>query len=244
MSLCFHLQSPPQNFVNKMGNIYTGTWWKTLLKGLSSGKISTQTILNCCPPWKMLNFSPWKSVWYEMKTSGSLPLSEGSLLGKSLLEEQIVTLTHTQLHKHTIARKHGRTHTHAASPLRELLTEAALPVTVAAIILQVLSPDRLLQVSALLTTSVSTHTHSHTLYIVMGTHVWLHTPGCAFHPQFTLCKLMARTNRNDVLAHTSCSSQEKHTSLRGCGRSRKRAPYTSSVIEKCIIKDETAKRSV
>lgn len=67
------------------------------------------------------------------------------------------------------------------------------------------------------------HPQVHTLYIFVDTHTGLHTLGCAFHPQFTLHKLMARTNRNDVLVQTSCSSQEKHTSLRGCERSCKHA---------------------
>lgn len=54
------------------------------------------------------------------------------------------------------ALTHAHTDTAAASPLREVLTESALPVTEAAIILQVLSADHLLQVCALLATSVST----------------------------------------------------------------------------------------
>lgn len=49
-------------------------------------------------------------------------------------------------------------------PTEGTLTEEALPVTVVAIILQPFSMDRLLQVSTLLTTSLSPHTHtlSHT----------------------------------------------------------------------------------
>ena len=77
------------------------------------------------------------------------------------------------------------------------------------------------------TVHIHRHTHTHT-----HTHTWLHTPGCAFHPQFALHKLMARTNRNDVLVQTSCSSQEKHTSLWGCECSCKYAhtPHTHTCI--------------
>lgn len=181
-----------------------------------------------------------------MKTSGSLPLSEGSLLGKSLLEEQIVTLTHTHSCTYTLPQTNTDAHTHAHTccfPTEGTLDRGSPTChcgsNYPAGSLPGPSPAGLRITNHI---SEHTHAHTHTLYIVMGTHVRLHTPGCAFHPQFTLRKLMARTNRNDVLAHTSCSSQEK--SLRGCGRSRKRAPYTPSVIDKCIIKDETAKRSV
>ncbi len=196
---------------------------------------------------KMLHFFPWMCVWYKMKTSGSLPPSEESLLGGKLMggrAGEADTRNCTHLHTHTHTHTHT-THTHTlfhCFPTEGTLTEAALPVTVAAIILQALSTDHLLQVSTLLTTSLSTHilsmhtdtreggghaahppVHILNIFIDTSTHIWLQTPGCAFHPQFALHKLMARTNRNDVLVQTSCSSQEKHTSLRGCECSCKRA---------------------
>lgn len=136
----------------------------------------------------------------------------------------IVKLTQSSTHTHT--------HSHTFSfmlPTRETLTEAALPVTVAAIILQALSTDHLLQAYTLLTTSLSTRIPSvhtvaqkstpHILYIFTHTHVCV----CAFHPQFTPHKRMTRMNRNDVLVQKSCSSHVKHTSLCGCECSGKNA---------------------
>lgn len=90
-----------------------------------------------------------------------------------------------------------------------------------------LAVHHLLQLSALLTTSVSTHILSvhtdtrggglqnHTFRQYSHTHNRQYKPGRVFHPQFTLHRLMARTNLNDVLVHTSCSSEDKHISLYG-----------------------------
>lgn len=203
----------------------------------------------------MLDVFPRMFMWYKMKTSGRLPLSEGSLLGKCLLEERMVKLTHTH------ARTDWRTRSFPSFPTEGTLTEAALPVTVAAIILQALSTDCLLQVSTLLTTSLSTHTYSvctlthrrahctptstHTVHIHTHTRTYGCMCGCAFHPQFALHRLMARTNRNDVLVQTSCSSQEKHTTLCGCECSCKHVHISlmGSAKDKYIIKGETGKKS-
>lgn len=59
-------------------------------------------------------------------------------------------------------------------PAQRAVTEAALPVTVVAIILQALSTDRLLQVSTLLTTSLSKHTltHTHKYKYCTCSHAW------------------------------------------------------------------------
>lgn len=97
---------------------------------------------------------------------------------------------------HTHARTDWRTRSFPSFPTEGTLTEAALPVTVAAIILQALSTDCLLQVSTLLTTSLSTHTYwvctlthrrahctptsTHTVHIHTHTHthIWLYVRLC------------------------------------------------------------------
>lgn len=107
-------------------------------------------------------------------------------------------------------------------PTEGTLTEEALPVTVVAIILQPFSMDRLLQVSTLLTTSLSPHTHILTHWVwadtqdstpVSTTTTHIRNQKRTFHPRFTLHKLMAWANQNYVLVHTSCSSLEKNTYL-------------------------------
>lgn len=161
----------------------------------------------------------------------------------------------------THARTDWRTRSFPSFPTEGTLTEAALPVTVAAIILQALSTDCLLQVSTLLTTSLSTHTYwvctlthrrahctptsTHTVHIHTHTRTYGCMCGCAFHPQFALHRLMAWTNRNDVLVQTSCSSQEKHTTLCGCECSCKHVHIflMGSAKDKHIIKGETGKKS-
>ncbi len=152
----FRVLDSVQHFVNEMYSVCDATWYMTLdekhysevfpLVKLISKRFK---IVALCKR-SFISFPGCVCVWYKMKTSGSLPPSEGSLLGKSLLEEEMAKLTHRAAH----TRTHAHTH---CFPTEGTLTEAALPVTVAAIILQALSTDRLLQVSTLITTSLSTH---------------------------------------------------------------------------------------
>lgn len=137
----------------------------------------------------------------DISTSAGLPLFKEILLGEKLIrgrDSKIKLNTHTQTH-------------FLCFPTERTLTEAALPVTVVAIILQALSTDRLLQVSTLLNTSLGkrhTLTHLHWAYKMVHKrpHPHVHilciftvTHGCAFHPQFPLHKLMARVNCSSVV---------------------------------------------
>lgn len=89
------------------------------------------------------------------------------------------------------------------------------------------------------------HTHEYTYCTYSHTRTYGCMCGCAFHPQFALHRLMARTNCNDVLVQTSCSSQEKHTTLCGCECSCKHVHISlmGSAKDKYVIKGETVKKS-
>lgn len=154
---------------------------------------------------------------YKMKTFWSLPPSEGNLQGKSLLEEQIVTLTHSAAHTLPLLPCWGNSW--QRQPYLSLWQQLSCrfshrPPSPAALCI---------------TNHISEHTHTeyaqwhtgwwttkpHVSSIFTHTHNRQYKPGRVFHPQFSLHRLMAQTNLNDVLAHTSCSSEDKHISLYG-----------------------------
>lgn len=89
------------------------------------------------------------------------------------------------------------------------------------------------------------HTHEYTYCTYSHIRTYGCMCSCAFHPQFALHRLMARTNCNDVLVQTSCSSQEKHTTLCGCECSCKHVHISlmGSAKDKYVIKGETGKKS-
>lgn len=203
----------------------------------------------------MLDVFPRMFMWYKMKTSGRLPLSEGSLLGKCLLEERMVKLTHTRTHRLTNSllpqlphwgnSDRGSPTCHCGSnyPAGSLhgLSPAGLHIT-----------NHITEHTHLLSMHTDAqegtlHTHEYTYCTYSHTHTRTYgcMCGCAFHPQFALHRLMARTNRNDVLVQTSCSSQEKHTTLCGCECSCKHVHISlmGSAKDKHIIKGETGKKS-
>lgn len=201
----------------------------------------------------MLDVFPRMFMWYKMKTSGRLPLSEGSLLGKCLLEERMVKLTHTHAQTDELAPS-------PASPLRELwqrqpylslwqqLSCRLSPRTVSPAGLHI--TNHITEHTHLLSMHTDAqegtlHTHEYTYCTYSHTRTYGCMCGCAFHPQFALHRLMARTNCNDVLVQTSCSSQEKHTTLCGCECSCKHVHISlmGSAKDKYVIKGETGKKS-